>query len=413
MAQDSTEKQIPEFEISKSEMSDFEDIQRLDSSLFPENSLDFEPASEDELRFGVSRGEIFLARAAGKAVAFIHFEAIGSTAVNLVSLAVSPDFQGRGVGKALMKFMDDSIGNGIEEVTCVTSPRNGSMIKVLLNSNFVGTALVKDYFGQGKDRLVFKRRKNSEEYLLGGSDFVPLESPEAIVTLMNYGDRQISRMHLGAQGHLLEIARTLEINLADARNNEASTSVSQAAGILSALTFLLGFSFVLETFSIYLRMFLIIAVVATVGAVQVYANSTGSVLRAKDSSFDSHMKMGNLLLDFGGHYPLIIVMPAIFVSFNDPLAPQLVVAAAVSFLLLLYELSPYSIFSRYKQGFVNMALMVTTAVLPLISVWSQYIFASQLEWILIALTVLAIRFGLHSLRRITEGTSKTRKQLLS
>ena len=84
MVQDSAKKQIPAFEISKAEMSDFEEIQGLDSSVFPENSLDFEPASEDELRFGVSRGEIFLARASGKAVAFIHFEAIGSTAVNLV-----------------------------------------------------------------------------------------------------------------------------------------------------------------------------------------------------------------------------------------------------------------------------------------------------------------------------------------
>lgn len=411
MPADWKESRIPNLLIVRAGLEDLPDIHSLDKAVFPERSLDLEPASEEELEFGVSRGEIFVAKNDGTTMGFIHFETISDTAINLVSVAVSPDHQGQGIGRRLVQFMGEAIAESIEEVSCVTSPRNGPMIKLLLEENFVGTALVKSYFGEGRDRLVFKRTNTADEYLLGGGDFVPLESSDAIISLMASGSRQLSRIHFGAQGPLLEISKTVEIDFASARNNEASTSVSQAAGILSALTFLLGFSFVLESFSIYLRIFLIIAAVITVGAVQVYANSTGSVLRAKDASFDSHMKMGNLLLDFGGHYPLIIVMPAIFISFDDPFASQIIVAAVVSLLLLIYELSPYSIFYRYKQGFINTVLMVATAVLPLISVWSQFTFSSQLEWILIAIAILSIRFAIHAARNSAEGSIRTRRRL--
>lgn len=396
-----------ELSIVRASLQDLDAIKRLDNAVFPEGNADLEPASESELNHGVVNGDIFVAVSEGWIVGFIHFEKLGPI-VNLVSLAVDPQHQGQGFGQALMEHMSDLLSPSVEEVSCVTSPRNAPMVSLLLKSGFVGTSLVEGYFGTGKDRLVFKKGKRLEERLVGSSSLVPLESSTALRVLMSNGDKQISGIHHGAQGALLEITHIAEIDLSDARNNEASTSVSQAGGILAALTFLLGFSFALDSFSVFLRAFLVLAVVTTVGAVQVYANATGNILRGKDSGFDRHMKMGNLLLDFGGHYPLIIVVPAIFVSFDDPLFLQIAVAGAVSLLLILYELSTYSIFARYKQGMLNLVLMVLTALLPLISVWSQYSFASQLEWILIALTVLFLRFFLHASRSQVEGESLTK-----
>lgn len=380
-------------------------LRELDHRAFPEGNIDLEPSAPNELERGLENDELWLGFEGEEPIGFLHLEQIEHDRFNLISLVVSPDFQRKGFGRQFLAFLKNEFlrQRPKAEVTCVTSPRNSGMIAALLSSGFIGTSIVKDYFGPAKDRLVFQLSPNRFEYVHRNQMYVPLESSTAIEKLMSTGSMHIVGFHVGSQGELVELAKFVENDIAGLRQTEANTSVAQASGVLAGLTFLLGFSFVDPDYSLALRLFLVFGVVATLGSIQVYANSTGNMVRIGDGSFDAHMKWGNLLLDFGGHYPLVLILPALFASGADVGVIAFVVGIMVSILLLAYELSPFSIFRRHQRTVVGTVLMYLTSLLPMLAAPIELFFGSQGLWVLVSGSVLLLRFGWQARRKSFEG----------
>ena len=385
--------------------SDITAIRVLDAGAFPTGNPALEPAAPGELEGGIQRGEVWLDERDGVIVGFIHCETLEKSRYNLVSLVVANEFQGRGFGRNLMSHIRDSILSPdiAAEVTCVTSPENIRMIAILLSYGFIGTNLITDYFGPGKGRIFFHFGQSKFEYVRQNHVYGPLASSGAIVELMTHNAMHVVDIQVGAQGALLDLAEPLTPDPVSLRQTEANSSVGQASGVLAALTFLLGFSFVESDYSIALRLFVMVAVILTVGGMQVYANSTGNMARIGDGNFSDHMKWGNLLLDFGGHYPLVLVLPAVFAAHTKSIIGAAIIGAIVTALLFAYEFSSFSIYRRYKKTWLITSLVVMTCLLPVIALPLTLWLDNQWLWVALTSAVLGGRFAWQARRSVREG----------
>lgn len=393
--------------IRKANSIDLPSIQKLDRAAFPGNSADLEPSAPGELEHGLERREIWVYELNQVVVGFIQFEKLDRSRYNLISLVVDSKHQGEHIGKSMVKkvLKRTRKRNPDAEVGCVTSPRNTRMISLLLKRGFKGVEHVSDYFGPGKDRLWFKLSKSEPDYPDTTRVVVPLEDPTALIKLMSEKSFHLISVQEASQGLLVTLGQPVIADPVSLRQTEANTSVAQASGILAALAFILGFVFKdADGINTPLGVFLVFSIVLTAGAVQLYANSTGNMARIGDGNFDKHMKWGNLLLDFGGHYPLILVLPALVASGVKDTGLALIAGIGVSAMLLWYEFSPYSIFRRYKFSWVSGALVLVTCLVPVLSALFVDLSKNQSAelWMLGVFVLLALRFALQAGRKSTE-----------
>lgn len=384
---------------SKAVEGDLALVRALDSEAFPQGDTNLEPSSDGEIEAGISKGELWLARdVEGVVLAYAQCESLAPNSFNLISLAVIPSAQNQSVGRRLLEHLIATVEHVSPEaeITCVTSPKNERMIRLLLSKGFKGVEYLKDYFGPGKDRIWFRKCIENLEYRSNSQVTVLAEQSDAYSDLM-----QTRGMHLvdtwpGSQGKLLTLAQPVQVDSVSLRQTEANTSVAQASAILAALAFLVTILFQMakESAASPVGVLLIISLVLTIGATQVYANSTGNMARIGDGNFDKHMKWGNLLLDFGGHYPLVILLPALFSRIGGEtgwLATLL--GFAVGLLILAYELSPFSIFRRHKFSWIGFALVLLTAGLPAFTWLIALPGPFEAIWVGAVLAVLSLRFA--------------------
>ena len=112
-------------------MVDVPVLELLDCGCFPVGRLDVEPAGVGELVGGVESGLVFVVEDGG--------------------------FRGFGVGRLLLSVgVGELVRLGAGVVKCVTAPSNVRMRGLLVSFGFVEKGLVVDYYGAGKDRLVYE-----------------------------------------------------------------------------------------------------------------------------------------------------------------------------------------------------------------------------------------------------------------
>jgi ribosomal protein S18 acetylase RimI-like enzyme len=140
--------------------SDLSDITALDSECFPEGSLDLQPAAEGELEDGILHESTFVAESSGGVVGMIQIERKDLANWELLALAITKSFRGKGVGKMLMDKFSSEIRDSIVpvSVTCVTSPNNMAMQKLLERFGFTKSELLIDHFGPKKHRYRYELR---------------------------------------------------------------------------------------------------------------------------------------------------------------------------------------------------------------------------------------------------------------
>ena len=400
--------------IRRATHDDLAAIRQLEKVAFPKNNLDLEPAAPGELEEGIERRQFWVFETGSKIIGFIQFEKLSRSQYNLIAIVVDPKHQGQHVGKKLVKKVLKRVQkkNPDAEIACVTSPRNTRMMSMLLDFGFKGVEHVSNYFGPGKDRLWFKYTKFEPDYPSTTRVSVPLEEPATFIQLMSEKSFHLIGVKHSAQGLLVTLGQPIIADPVSLRQTEANTSVAQASGILAALAFILGFVYKGGTKGINsaLGVFLILSIVLTAGAVQLYANSTGNMARIGDGNFDKHMKWGNLLLDFGGHYPLVLILPALVASDLKDNNLAMIAGVGVSLLLFWYEFSPFSIFKRYKFTWFSAILVGITCLVPFVSV----IFidlkqnSSAELWMAFVFVLLAARFALQSRK-----TENERRQVSS
>ena len=149
---------------------------------------------------------------------------------------------------------------------------------------------------------------------------------------------------------------------------------------------------------------LLFATILTVGALAIFANSSGNLARIRDDGFDAHMRWANLLLEFGGLYPLVIAITAVSLSLDsDSLTASIVVGSLTSALLLAYEYSPFSILSRYHQPWFLHLVVIVTCALPAAFAPSVLVLGDETPWVAAVGLVLLARFFLHLRDRRAES----------
>lgn len=377
------------------EPADLAAVRELDRLCFPEGRDDVEPAHPGELEQALREKQITLAVIGEAVVGMIQTEPLGEDHVYLAALAVHPDHQRSGIGARLIGRFTESVRlmSPRPSATTVTSPANIAMIDLLTRHDFVGTRGIDDYFGPRKNRVYFQLKSRRQVADPDDRVLVPVAATAHLFDLLQHEASAVTKVLKSAQGTFFEVS-TFEIeDRPGLRADETAVSTGEAGAVLAALTFLLGFSLTIPDFSEALRIFLLVATIVTLGATQVYANASGSLSRLQDDQFGLHMKWGNLLLEFGGVYPLVLVLPAVFANASTNAALSTATAIAVAVLVIAYELSPFSISGRYHRGFAFYLLTALTALAPLAAAPLQALTGRDTTWVIATAVILLVRLA--------------------
>lgn len=117
---------------------------------------DFDLSSRNiqELRDYLEKSETYILYADQKPQGFFAFKKTNNE-IELLSIAVNPDKQGKGYGRVMMnKIIELAKGDSIQ---VVTHPKNRSAIIFYLKSGFEIYGWKDNYYGDGKPRLLLKR----------------------------------------------------------------------------------------------------------------------------------------------------------------------------------------------------------------------------------------------------------------
>ncbi|WP_211164415.1 GNAT family N-acetyltransferase [Shewanella salipaludis] len=75
----------------------------------------------------------------------------------ILSVAVSPEMRGRGIGAALVRALLQAVPAGATQILLTVDPANPA-VHLYLRLGFVETGFEADYFGEGEPRLVMTHR---------------------------------------------------------------------------------------------------------------------------------------------------------------------------------------------------------------------------------------------------------------
>ena len=96
--------------------------------------------------------ETYLVREEGKIVGFHAFLPVNELEVEIKTMAVLPQFQGKGVGQKMMKEMKQL--NKHKRLILATHPRNIQALVFYLKQGFIVYGWKDNYFGDGQPRLL-------------------------------------------------------------------------------------------------------------------------------------------------------------------------------------------------------------------------------------------------------------------
>lgn len=142
----------PAHEIRLADETDAAAVRSLDDVAF---GLGGQRAEPGELEAGVAAGDIHVLIQGGVPVGYLHADTSRSNRIYVAGVAVHPDFQGRGLGSALIDHMLELLGDEqhLTPVVTVTSPHNVRMLKALLQRGFSARWFLPDHFGPGSHRF--------------------------------------------------------------------------------------------------------------------------------------------------------------------------------------------------------------------------------------------------------------------
>jgi [ribosomal protein S18]-alanine N-acetyltransferase len=147
-----------DYQLRLASEEDLPSLIALDQECFPPGNSDLEPAPLGEIEAGVQEGQIFVACVDEKIIGMLQIDKVSSNSWELLTLAITSSYRGKGVGKALLDrlFVELNHSPYLVAVSCVTSPNNLAMQALLESFGFLQVGLLSDYFGPGKHRLKFQ-----------------------------------------------------------------------------------------------------------------------------------------------------------------------------------------------------------------------------------------------------------------
>ncbi len=127
------------------------------TAMFPVELLDemISPFFKDP-----SSKEIWLTYEVGRPIAVVYSapERMTSGTWNLLLIAVSPEYQGQGIGTELMTYIEHKLHANDENILLVETSGMAEFEltrKFYLNNNYVKEAVIRDFYAKGDDKVVF------------------------------------------------------------------------------------------------------------------------------------------------------------------------------------------------------------------------------------------------------------------
>lgn len=336
------------------EQADLPRLVEIESLCFSPGDPDRNSASRGELADGLEATQILVVERGqgGEAavVAYVQYYTIGDGSEYYIEgVAVHPDMRGANLARDLLVELRRRLhyrrrANPILAMT--VSPRNVAMIRSALAAGFVGTDFVADYFGPREDRIYF-RWPLSPYAQLGESLFLPVDAHREISARAANG-YVLAAFEKLPQGASYCLRRRTSDDQAPLSANEAAVSVAVAATLLAAFTFLFGLSFVSAIVTNDIRFFLGFGLLSSTFALLIYGKSSGELSRIRRGVFNLQMQAGNVFSEFGGHYPLILLIPVVIsrVAQSTSLSVILCIGSVIG--LAWYHNSGLALIDRYK-----------------------------------------------------------------
>ena len=375
--------------------SDLPAIKSLDELCFQPGDPDRIPAAPGELEHGVaSRGTTIALDEYQSVVAYVQTERPAPHHAHITGVAVHPNWRGKGLASQLIRMVLGETGSSDVSVSVVTSPRNVPMLKVLFRNGFIARLSVPDFHGPGAERLYLQHKSKVDYIDVDDRLLIPQKSWES------------GRQFLAKEGYVLtdvmslstdivyELSRFERGDVASLQSDEASTSVAFAGGVLAAVTFLLGFAFTSPNYPDSVRVLLIGATFASAVSLVIYANGSGEISRLRANQFGQIMKWGNVISEFGGLVPFLIVLPIVFAQIASLSWSPFVVGTLSSLALALYLYSRHCIYSRYPRRWYFDVLRILIAIAPIAGVILVRIPTITWPWTVAVAGILATQAAL-------------------
>lgn len=236
------------------------------------------------------------------------------------------------------------------------------MLRLALSEGFRAEVFLPDAFGPGAHRLILHRVEQPCRALPDTTIHVPALNPEALSAAMALGMVVTDVIDL-PHGPAWCLCRVDESAVLTARANESAVAVGFASVILGAIAFLLGFGLTSDEFPADLLAALSVALVVTLTAMIVYANTTGELTSLRFGSFDRAMSVGNILSEFGGVFPVFHVVPVALASITGSIPAGAVACVGSAVTSFAYQRSDFDILDRYRDNQTVFATMTAWLVL--------------------------------------------------
>ena len=139
--------------------------QVLDSSeLFPSDLLDemihdfFNNESSTDIWLTTVKNDVPIS------IAYCAPERLTEGTYNLYAIAIHKDYQGKGIGSKMMRFMEEMLqqnGNRILIVETSGLPAYAQTRKFYHQCNYQKEAVIRDFYQEGEDKVVFWKKLNT------------------------------------------------------------------------------------------------------------------------------------------------------------------------------------------------------------------------------------------------------------
>jgi len=395
-------------QVTVADMNDLLALRVLNDLCFLPGAHRGELIAPGDLEHGVAAKNIRVAKKGGAMVGFLHYEKPLPDHIYINALGVHPEFRRQGVARKLLtSLLDEATETGLQRsISTVTNPTNYHMLGLLLSCGFIVRTLMKDYFGPGQDRFYCQYKVRLEYVNPDDRYIVPVQAGRHIANLLSSEEYVVTSLVMLPAGPAFEISRLEPDDFAALQSDESASGITFSAGILAAVTFILGFSFASTSYPDDVRILLIGAALTTTISLIVYANASGELSRLRSNLFSHHMKWGNILSEYGGVMPFVISLPVTFMSVARSTWAALITASIFSIVLFVYERSRFAISSRYHRDLLLAFLEVITCSAPLTGVLVIKYFTFTWVWTTLVSLALVVQAAIYLFRRPVESGFK-------
>jgi len=108
---------------------------------------------ESEWRESMEKGAVYLIEYDSQSVGSVSLEQKTASHVHIGGLVISPEFQGRGIGKSVLVCLLERLCE-VKRIDLVTHPDNHVALAVYQLLGFAVESRVENYFGDGEPRLI-------------------------------------------------------------------------------------------------------------------------------------------------------------------------------------------------------------------------------------------------------------------